>query len=212
VPAIVLGGAVLGTGVSQGAVAVFSLAGPGAQGAALDTLSTGSTAVSGITGTFTAFTTGANGGVFHPTSGNFGINSDDGIGGTSDATSLLDAVEGAESLTIKFDQIVNLDSITLSSFSTGGQIGGGASTELADLTIGSGALQQLTATASSQDVYTSFTGSTLLPAGQTITLAYHDTTGANGFSFDAFQVSTPEPSVAGLLVVGSLFGLRRRRA
>jgi hypothetical protein len=99
---------------------------------------------------------------------------------------------------------VKLDQIVLSLF-TGATTG-----DLATLTIDGFAPQTLNPTAPALDVYNFITNNTV-PVGQSIILAYQ---AGNGFSFDSFSVSIPEPASALLLLFGLAFvrGIRSRKS
>ena len=174
---------------------LFQLAGSAAV-EAVDEASSFSLTVDGITATLTA-----NIGVLNTTAiSGFGVNAP----GTGDETSQIDNILGVESVSIVFDVAVRLDQIVLSLFT------GGATGDLASLTIdGFGAIT-LNPTAPALDVY-DFTNNNTVPVGQSIILAYQ---AGNGFSFDSFSVTAiPEPASLALVALG-LFGLgcsRRKR-
>jgi hypothetical protein len=97
---------------------------------------------------------------------------------------------------------VKLDQIVLSLF-TGARTG-----DLATLTIDGFAPLTFTPTAPALDLY-NFTNNNIVLAEQSIVLAYQ---AGNGFSFDSFRVSIPDPANALLLLFGLAFirGVRSR--
>jgi hypothetical protein len=128
----------------------------------------------------------------------FGVNAP----GTGDETSQIDNVLGLESVSITFNVPVKLDQVVLSLFT------GATTADLATLTINGFAPQTLNPTAPALDVYNFTTNNTVL-AGQSIVLAYQ---AGNGFSFDSFSVSIPEPASAFLLLSGlTVLRVLRRR-
>ena len=149
--------------------------------------------VGGITATLTA-----NVGVLNTTSSGFGVNHPT----TGDPTDHIDGMFAIETVSIVFNLPVRLDQIVLSDF-TGSTTG-----DLASLTIDGFPLLTLNPTAPALDVY-NFSSNNTLPAGQSIVLAF---VAGNGFSFDSFSVTVPEPASWLLLSVGMvlLLGLRVR--
>jgi hypothetical protein len=147
----------------------------------------------GITATLTA-----NIGVLNTTMSGFGINHPT----TGDPTDHIDGMFAVETVSIVFNLPVRLDQIVLSDF-TGGTTG-----DLASLTIDGFGLLTLNPTAPALDVY-NFSSNNTLPAGQSIHLAWQ---AGNGFSFDSFSVTVPEPASGLLLCAGLLLvlGVRNR--
>jgi hypothetical protein len=167
---------------------LFQLAGSAAV-EAVDEASSFSLTIDGITATLTA-----NIGVLNTTAvSGFGVNAP----GTGDETSQIDNALGVESVSIVFDVSVRLDQIVLSLFT------GGATGDLASLTIDGFGPITLNPTAPALDVY-NFINNNTVPVGQSIVLAYQ---AGNGFSFDSFSVTAiPEPASLALVALG-LFGL-----
>jgi len=164
--------------------ALFQLAGSAAV-EAVDEASSFSLTADGITATLTA-----NIGVLNTTAvSGFGVNAP----GTGDETSQIDNILGVESVSIVFNVGVRLDQIVLSLFT------GGATGDVASLTIDGFAPLTLNPTAPALDVY-DFASNNTVPAGQSVVLAYQ---AGNGFSFDSFIVTAaPEPASLALLGVG----------
>jgi len=183
----------MGAGLSQAATITFDLR---------NTLNTtaieaGSVTQSGLTLTLTSAQ-----GSLNQTSSSFGVNHPS----SGDATSLLDGVNGAETINISFNQDVIITSLTLSSYTHGGA-------ETASLTIASFSPIDLVAQAAASDVY-NFSSDNLLNMGQTAQLAWLS---GNGFSFDSITVETiasvvPEPNSILLLgLSGIIFACYRSR-
>ena len=160
---------------------------------AVDEAASFSLTVGGITATLTA-----NVGVLNTTSSGFGINHPT----TGDPTDHLDGMFAVEAVSIVFNLPVRLDQIVLSDF-TGSTTG-----DLATLTIDGFPPLTLIPTAPALDVY-NFSSNNTLPAGQSIHLAWQ---AGNGFSFDSFSVTVPEPASGLLLCAGLLLvlGVRKR--
>jgi hypothetical protein len=160
---------------------------------AVDEAASFSLTVGGITATLTA-----NVGVLNTTSSGFGINHPT----TGDPTDHLDGMFAVEEVSIVFNLPVRLDQIVLSDF-TGSTTG-----DLATLTIDGFPPLTLIPTAPALDVY-NFSSNNTLPAGQSIHLAWQ---AGNGFSFDSFSVTVPEPASGLLLCAGLLLvlGVRKR--
>ena len=163
---------------------LFQLAGS-ATVEAVDEVPSFSLTVDGITATLTA-----NIGVLNTTaSSGFGVNAP----GSLDQSSQIDAGEGTEAVSIFFNVPVRLDQMILSLFT------GGATGDLATLTVDGLAPLTLIPTAPALDVY-NFTTNNTVALGQSVVLAYQ---AGNGFSFDSFSVSAiPEPATGLLLLVG----------
>ena len=149
--------------------------------------------VSGIEATLSA-----NIGVLNQSSDGFGVNAP----GSGDPTSRLDGVNGTESISVMFDQDVFFESLTLAVYSPG---------ETASLTIGSASPIQLDPVPADPDLYL-FSANNFVAAGQSVVLTHGS---GNGFSFDAFSVSSPVPEPSSALIFLGAVGLaatkRRRR-
>jgi len=175
---------------------LFQLAGSAAV-EAVDEAPSFSLTVEGITATLTA-----NIGVLNTTSTAFGVNHPT----TGDPTDHIDGMFATESVSIVFNLPVRLDQIVLMDF-TGGTTG-----DLASLTIDGFAPLTLIPTAPALDVY-NFSSNNTVPAGQSIVLAWQ---AGNGFSFNSFSVTVPEPASWWLLCAGLVLALgtqaRSRRA
>jgi MYXO-CTERM domain-containing protein len=163
---------------------LFQLAGSAAV-EAVDEAPSFSLTVDGITATLTA-----NIGVLNTTAvSGFGVNAP----GTGDETSQVDNTLGLESVSIVFNLPVRLDQIVLSLFT------GGATGDLASLTVDGFGAATLNPLAPALDVYDFVTNNTV-PVGQSIVLAYQ---AGNGFSFDSFSVSeVPAPASLALALIG----------
>jgi hypothetical protein len=172
------------------ATTLFQLKGNAAVEAVDEALSFSLT-VGGITATLTA-----NVGVLNTTLSGFGINHPT----TGDPTDHIDGMFAVEAVSIVFNLPVQLDQIVLSD-STGGTTG-----DLASLTIDGFGLLTLIPTAPALAVY-NFSSNNTVPVGQSILLAWQT---GNGFSFDSFSVTVPEPATGLLLCVGLLLVLRVR--
>jgi len=139
------------------------------------------------------------------TSSSFGVNVAGTTCGGLEDSALIDGGCTPESVKITFNLPVRLDQIVLSLF-TGGTTG-----DLASLAIGGFPTITLLPTPAASDIY-NFSSSNTVLVGQSIVLAY---VAGNGFSFDSFTVTVPEPSSLVLLGLGALalcVGSSRRRA
>lgn len=170
------------------ATTLFQLAGSAAV-EAVDEAASFPLTVGGITATLTA-----NVGVLNTTSTAFGVNHPT----TGDPTDHIDGMFAIESVSIVFNLPVRLDQIELSDFT------GGATGDLATLTIDGFAPLTLIPTAPALDVY-NFSSNNTVPAGQAIVLTWQ---AGNGFSFNSFSVTAvPEPASWWLLSVGLALAL-----
>ncbi len=167
-----------------------------------DTLNTAAIESGSFTQSDLTIILSSNQGVLNQTASSFGVNHPS----SGDATSLLDGVNGAESINISFDQTVNITSLTLSSYASGGA-------ETASLTIASFSPIDLVAQATSSDVY-NFSTNNVLNTAQIAQLSWLS---GNGFSFDSITVETiasvvPEPNSILLLgLSGIIFACYRSR-
>lgn len=166
----------------------------------LDGSSTITLTKGGITAVLNGGATTGSTTVFNQTSSGFGLNSNDGVTGTSDVTNQLDDGEGQESVAISFLSPVFFEAVSVSSF--GGDDAG---------------LVTFLKTSGNSTVGISATGSTgtagvQIDLGELVLVQYTATEG-NGFSFDSFTVTAvPEPSsLAPLAIAGLLIARRRRR-
>lgn len=161
----------------------FDLRGPEIE--AIDESATIAVTKDGLTTTLTA-----NDGVLNQTANGFGINAS----GSGDDTNQIDNGSGVtEFVTIEFDQLVTLDQLVLSSFTT---------SETASLTIAGGSPILLGGTSPATDIY-NFSTNNIVPIGQSVILA-HSIGNGFSFSFDEFTVTPaiPEPATIALLGIG----------